>query len=51
MDARKHFATLAHVFNHGTHRRGQITGAITAMGRACPEIDLVWMLQAAGRTQ
>ncbi len=39
-------STLAHVFNHGTHHRGQITAAITAMGHACPEIDLVWMLQA-----
>ena len=39
-------ATLAHVFNHGTHHRGQITAAITAMGHACPELDLVWMLQA-----
>ena len=39
-------ATLAHVFNHGTHHRGQITAAITAMGHTCPEIDLVWMLQA-----
>ena len=38
--------TLAHVFNHGTHHRGQITAAITAMGGPCPEIDLVWMLQA-----
>jgi uncharacterized damage-inducible protein DinB len=39
-------ATLAHVFNHGTHHRGQITAAITTMGHACPELDLVWMLQA-----
>jgi len=38
-------ATLAHVFNHGTHHRGQITAALTAMGHACPEIDLVYMLQ------
>ena len=38
--------TLGHVFNHGTHHRGQISAAITAMGHACPEIDLVWMLQA-----
>jgi uncharacterized damage-inducible protein DinB len=38
-------ATLAHVFNHGTHHRGQITAAITAMGHACPELDLVRMLQ------
>jgi len=43
-------ATLAHVFNHGTHHRGQITAAITAMGHACPEIDLVWMLQEESRT-
>ena len=39
-------ATLAHVFNHGTHHRGQITAAVTAMGHACPELDLVRMLQA-----
>jgi uncharacterized damage-inducible protein DinB len=39
-------ATLAHVFNHGTHHRGQITAAITAMGHACPELDLLWMLRA-----
>ena len=41
--------TLGHVFNHGTHHRGQITAAITAMGYACPEIDMVWMLQAESR--
>lgn len=38
-------ATLAHVFNHGTHHRGQITAALTARGHACPELDLVYMLQ------
>jgi uncharacterized damage-inducible protein DinB len=42
-------ATLGHVFNHGTHHRGQITAAITALGHACPELDLVWMLQAESR--
>jgi uncharacterized damage-inducible protein DinB len=41
--------TLAHVFNHATHHRGQITAAITAMGYPCPEIDMVWMLQEEGR--
>lgn len=41
--------TLVHVFNHATHHRGQITAAITALGHACPEIDLVWMLQAESR--
>ena len=37
--------TLAHVFNHGTHHRGQITAALTALGQPCPELDLVHMLQ------
>ncbi|MCB2019987.1 MAG: DinB family protein [Burkholderiaceae bacterium] len=43
-------ATLAHVFNHGTHHRGQISAALTAMGQACPELDLVWMLQAESKS-
>ena len=38
-------ATLAHVFNHGTHHRGQISAALTAMGWRSPEPDLVYMLQ------
>lgn len=38
-------ATLAHVFNHGTHHRGQITAALTALGHPCPELDLVYLLQ------
>jgi len=38
-------ATLTHVFNHGTHHRGQITAAITRFGHPAPELDLVWMLQ------
>jgi uncharacterized damage-inducible protein DinB len=37
--------TLGHVFNHGTHHRGQLSAAITALGHPCPELDLVWMLQ------
>lgn len=37
--------TLAHVFNHGTHHRGQITAALTALGQPCPELDLVYLLQ------
>ena len=41
-------ATLAHVFNHGTHHRGQITAALTAMGQTCPELDMVTMLQEEG---
>jgi uncharacterized damage-inducible protein DinB len=38
-------ATLGHVFNHGTHHRGQITAALTALGRPCPELDMVYFLQ------
>lgn len=38
-------ATLAHVFNHGTHHRGQITAALTALGQPGPVLDLVYMLQ------
>jgi uncharacterized damage-inducible protein DinB len=37
--------TLAHVFNHGTHHRGQISAALTALKQPCPELDLVYMLQ------
>lgn len=39
-------ATLGHVFNHGTHHRGQITAALTALGQPCPELDMVYFLQA-----
>ena len=42
-------ATLAHVFNHGTHHRGQVTAALTRLGQPCPELDLVYMLQEEAR--
>ena len=42
-------ATLGHVFNHGTHHRGQITVALTAMGKPCPELDLVRMLRTESK--
>ena len=38
-------ATLAHVFNHGTHHRGQITAALTVLGQTCPVLDFVYYLQ------
>ncbi len=45
-------ATLAHVFNHGTHHRGQITAALTALGHAAPELDWVYhLLQQAPEVQ
>lgn len=43
-------ATLAHVFNHGTHHRGQITAALTALGQPGPGLDLVVMLQQTALT-
>ncbi len=45
MNATRHFLALAHVFNHGTHHRGQITAALTALGQPSPELDLVYFLQ------
>ncbi|MGL6222727.1 MAG: DinB family protein [Steroidobacteraceae bacterium] len=39
-------ATLLHVFNHGTHHRGQITAGLTMLGHECPVLDMVAMLQA-----
>ncbi|MFM8589883.1 MAG: DinB family protein [Limnohabitans sp.] len=42
-------ATLAHVLNHGTHHRGQITAALTACGLPAPELDLVFLLQEESR--
>lgn len=38
--------TLAHVFVHSAHHRGQITAALTALGHACPVLDLVYFLRA-----
>lgn len=41
--------TLAHVFNHATHHRGQVSAAVTSLGGTVPELDLVQMLQAESR--
>lgn len=43
-------ATLAHVFNHGTHHRGQISAALTACGQPAPVLDMVFMLQEENRS-
>ena len=37
--------TLMHVFNHGTHHRGQVTAALAMLGQSTPELDLVAMIQ------
>ena len=36
---------LLHVFNHGTHHRGQISSAISGFGHDVPEMDLIWYLR------
>ena len=38
--------TLTHVFNHGTHHRGQISAALTGLGGEAPEIDLLFTVLA-----
>ena len=38
-------AALAHVFNHGTHHRGQISAALTQLGQPAPVLDLVYFFQ------
>jgi uncharacterized damage-inducible protein DinB len=38
-------SALGHVFNHGTHHRGQVSAALTAMDYKAPEMDLIYMLQ------
>ena len=41
-------STLAHVFNHGTHHRGQISAVLTQLGQPAPELDMVYFLQQQG---
>ena len=37
---------LTHVFNHGTHHRGQISAVITKLGQPAPAMDLLYMLNS-----
>lgn len=36
---------VAHVFNHGTHHRGQISAAMTRLGLDAPVLDLPYFLR------
>ena len=38
-------SALTHVFNHGTHHRGQISAALTPLGQPAPELDLANFFQ------
>jgi uncharacterized damage-inducible protein DinB len=40
--------TLAHVFNHQTHHRGQAHATLTALGRPSLTLDLVFFLRTEG---
>ncbi|TCT05733.1 DinB family protein [Paralcaligenes ureilyticus] len=40
--------TIAHVFNHATHHRGQISAALTGLHHACPELDMIYFLRQHG---
>jgi uncharacterized damage-inducible protein DinB len=37
--------TLVHVFNHGTHHRGQASAGLTMLGQRAPVMDLLFMLR------
>ncbi|TMW62483.1 hypothetical protein Poli38472_005101 [Pythium oligandrum] len=41
--------TMAHVFNHGTHHRGQVSAGVTMLGHPAPVLDLVYMLDGVGK--
>lgn len=38
---------LQHLFNHGTHHRGQVTVAFSLLGRKAPALDLLYFLDPA----
>jgi len=42
---------LTHVFNHGTHHRGQISAALTGLGHSAPELDLLYPVLAEAARQ
>lgn len=42
--------TLAHVFNHQTHHRGQVHMILTALGKPSITLDMISFLRADGKT-
>jgi hypothetical protein len=42
----RHFSGQARYHVWATHHRGQITAALTHLGHDCPELDMVYFLQA-----
>lgn len=40
---------LLHVFNHGTHHRGQISAALSSGGHVAPVMDLIFFLRGLGQ--
>ena len=40
---------LLHVFNHGTHHRGQVSAALSRAGHATPVMDLIFYLRGLGQ--
>lgn len=45
----KRSVTLAHVFNHQTHHRGQCHATLTALGKPSLALDLVYFLRSEGK--
>lgn len=41
---------LGHAFNHPTHHRGQISAALTGMGRPAPELDWAFLIYQETRS-
>lgn len=41
---RSRLEIVTHLVNHGTHHRGQISAALTAMGRPAPGLDYIYAL-------
>lgn len=43
-------SAVGHVFNHATHHRGQLSAALTMMGKPGPNLDWIGLLQQEAKT-